>query len=249
MSHLIVWFLSPLTLALLLATLAFVLAMRGRRRAAWILAGVGFFILYVGSMPLTAGALRASLERAYPETLIDQLPTADAIVVLGGAIRSPDTMRRYASLDEGSSRLWHAARLYHAGKAPFIVASGGYDPALGDRPEAYAMAEFLEALGVPKDALRLETTSRTTRENARETAKLLGGGHSLRILLVTTASHMPRARATFEAQGFKVIPAAADYEGVPVRGWERWAPDAGALTGTGRALKEWVGRWALAVLG
>lgn len=70
------------------------------------------------------------------------------------------------------------------------------------------MTRWAERLGVSKNALVGEDQSRTTYENAMETRRLLG---PVSILLVTSASHLPRATALFSKQGFKVTPAPCDF--------------------------------------
>jgi uncharacterized SAM-binding protein YcdF (DUF218 family) len=59
------------------------------------------------------------------------------------------------------------------------------------------------------------------------------------------ALHMPRAMALFAAQGLQAIPAPTDFEAIqlPPPGVLAWLPEAQALDGSGRAMKEIVGRW------
>lgn len=106
------------------------------------------------------------------------------------------------------------------------------------------MQAVLASLGVPLAAMVLEERSRNTRENARFSAAVLLPQGRARVLLVTSALHMPRAVALFEAQGFAVLPAATDHTGRSPPGALGWLPDAGALEGSGSALKELVARWA-----
>jgi uncharacterized SAM-binding protein YcdF (DUF218 family) len=152
--------------------------------------------------------------------------------------------RLYPDLKAAGDRVWHAARLYRAGKAPLIVLSGGtVNP--GEMPEALAMRQFLGDLGVPASALLLESRSQTTTENAADTARLLQQRGIRTILLVTSALHMRRARGLFERAGLQVIPAPTDYE-VVHRPWRVLdvVPDTEALDGSARAIKEIVGRLA-----
>ena len=62
------------------------------------------------------------------------------------------------------------------------------------------MQLFLGALGVPQSVFMLESRSRSTRENAVNSAVMLRERGMNRILLVTSARHMPRARALFECR-------------------------------------------------
>jgi uncharacterized SAM-binding protein YcdF (DUF218 family) len=142
----------------------------------------------------------------------------------------------------GADRVWHAARIYRAGKAPLILLSGGSDRDLDTTSEAAAMQVFLRDLGVPDAAMLLEEHSRTTHENAVNSAELLNARGIRRILLVTSALHMRRAVLEFEGQGLTVIPATTDVEAVAMPLTPlRLLPDADALAGSARAFKELAG--------
>jgi uncharacterized SAM-binding protein YcdF (DUF218 family) len=73
------------------------------------------------------------------------------------------------------------------------------------------MAEALEIMGVPRNVMILEDSSRNTYENAVESRRVLSDTGNIRILLVTSAIHMPRAVRLFERQGFEVVPAPTDF--------------------------------------
>jgi uncharacterized SAM-binding protein YcdF (DUF218 family) len=104
------------------------------------------------------------------------------------------------------------------------------------------MRTVLQDFGVPPSATLLEEASRNTRENATMTAALLRQRGIDRILLVTSALHMERARRHFVAEGLSVEPAPTDFEAVPeVEGVLRFLPDAESLLGSARAFKELVG--------
>ena len=107
------------------------------------------------------------------------------------------------------------------------------------------MLEFLTDLGVPKDRIVVEGQSRNTYENAREASELLAERGIERVILVTSALHMPRALATFRATQLDVVPAPTDFEVTTVgeRTLLDLLPDAEALQGSSRALKEYLGLW------
>ena len=67
----------------------------------------------------------ASLEQKFLPVPVHKSPQADAIVVLGGSVAIPDSPRLEVELTGTSDRILHAARLYRAGKAPLVVATGG----------------------------------------------------------------------------------------------------------------------------
>ena len=150
--------------------------------------------------------------------------------------------RPYPDLAQASDRVWHASRLYFAGKAERIILSGGKTPESGDDSEARAMRIFLINLGVPDKAIQLEEGSESTATNARLTYDLLSKEKISEIILVTSALHMPRARMIFQRAGFKVVSAPTDIEVIerPLR-LVQFLPDAEALSGSGRAMKEILG--------
>jgi uncharacterized SAM-binding protein YcdF (DUF218 family) len=234
---------SPLGSALVLALLALLLGAWHRRRWALGLGSAAFVWLWLWSLPVASDWLLGQIEAPYPVVPVQALPAVQAIVVLGGAMRAATLAQPLPGLNAASDRVWHAARLYHAGKAPLLVLSGGTDARVNLTSEAQAMHVLLLDLGVPDASMLLEGNSRTTQENARFTAALLQQRGIQHILLVTSALHMRRAISHFEATGLRVTPAATDYAARAVPGLLGWLPDAGALEASSRGLKEVVGLW------
>jgi uncharacterized SAM-binding protein YcdF (DUF218 family) len=198
------------------------------------------------SVPRNSEMLRQSLENRYAVESEAALPNADAIVVLGGGgytwINRPGV-----TLDGLKySRLAQGARLYRAGRAPRVILSGGGE---GGRTEARNMARGMEKFGVPRAALLLEERSNDTTTNARYTAELARRHGVHRILLVTSAVHMPRASLLFRRTGVEVVEVPVP-EPMLGSGWaDRWLPSPRALWRSGRALKEYAGLLALCVGG
>ena len=120
----------------------------------------------------------------------------------------------------------------------------------GSLTPAEEMASILMMLRVPPEALWLETESRNTYENALYTQEILDQKGIEKIILVTSAQHMPRSVGLFEKQGLEVVPAPTDYA-VTERGWAHlWEPDlitqvfnllpkAGNLAATTSVMKEY----------
>lgn len=252
------WLVSPLPLALGLWLAAGLCLALHRRRWAIGLAAIGFVGLWLASTPLAAQALTGSLEARYPALRIEATPAADAIVVLGGALAGAAPPRRPTfGLGPAAGRVWHAAMLYRAGKARWIVAAAGDRPEFDEQQiEAEAIAQMLVALGVPPSAIRLETRSRNTRENAENVRSVLQGLGARRVLLVTSAQHMPRAVTTFTKTwtSFKpdIVPVPADIQVTKPVEFGRigmWLPTPDALVSVTKALKEFAGLLALAIIG
>jgi uncharacterized SAM-binding protein YcdF (DUF218 family) len=248
----------PLGLACLLLLALLVL----RRRPRWVL-GLGvaaLLLLWLGGNRLVSMALVRSLEWQYLPPA--ELPQAPVIVLLGGGEEPAAWPQPHAGLNDAGERMVYAASLYQQGAAPHVLVSGGIvgvdGPAV--QPGAEVMAELLQVMGVPEEAVWLEGRSRNTYENAVETKKLLDAQDNQqdnqegnrRIILVTSALHMPRSQAIFARQGFEVIPAPTDYN-VTQADWGYYLtpdpaiqvfnlfPSAEALDFTMRAMKEYIG--------
>jgi uncharacterized SAM-binding protein YcdF (DUF218 family) len=238
-------FLDPLVLAIVLLVCSF-LVRKQRPRVFQITYVVSVLFLLIAGCPTVEGWLTGSLEDQYPDAGADSYPPAQAIVVLGGTVHVPSMVHHASGIIDPSDRLLMALRLYHAGKAPVVILSGGNNPLVGKIPEhseAEVMRLLLVEWGIPDAAIQVEGGSINTRENALFSHQLLARGGIGRIILVTSAIHMPRAAAAFRKVGFEVVAAPADFE----TGWQkssvifRWIPAADALVGSNRAIREWLG--------
>ncbi|MCB1679664.1 MAG: YdcF family protein [Halioglobus sp.] len=230
----------PLSQALLLCLAGLLLLLLRRERAAFVAGLLGVGWLYLCSTALVADLLMAQLERAYPPRALALTPSADAIVLLGGGVRGATHGDALADLNPQADRLVYATALYQAGRAPVILATGGNRP--GARPEAEMTRDILRVMGVPDAAILLETRSRDTHDNAVYSAALLRARDMRRVLLVTSAFHMRRAQALFEAQGLEVIPAPTDYQRLAVPpAVPPWLPGVENLARSTHALHELLG--------
>lgn len=257
----ITWMLSPLGLWLVCIALAQCGLIRHQSVRQWIW-GFGCAQLLFWSLPAVSDRILGVLEKqALALQQVHPLPSqpVDAIVVLGGGLEPAyDGIRSKPDLGDGADRMWVAADLYHRGIAPRVLASGGgFSPDSEKHTEAEGMSVLMQAFGVPSHALLQEGTSRTTFENALNTAQVLQRlaphrnleTQPWKIALVTSGFHMIRAHALFSRAGFEVYPVVADvrvtFEGRP--GWE-WLPKSGSLDRSTLAIKEWLGRLQLHVL-
>ena len=240
------FFINPVTMALLAGIAGFLLSRLGRGRfrqaGPWLVAAA-LGLVWLASTNAAVCLLGLPLERPYLASQTPgSLPAADAIVLLGGGISKSEALA-YPDMADGCDRVWHAARLYRAGKAPLVVVSGRNDLA--------AAVPLLLDLGVPREAILVDNDSRNTYENSRFTERLLkeSGIESPSALLVTSAWHMPRALGNFSRTSLRVVPAAADFKATSVRsgcsGLLDWiVPYPEALFITSQLEKEWIGRFA-----
>ncbi|WP_417522040.1 YdcF family protein [Marinobacter sp.] len=241
-SKLAIALISPLGASLFGGLLALFLSLLGRRRFAFWLGALALVWLWFWSLPVASNWVRGYLENQYPPLALAAVPAAGAVVVLGGGVSPAGHGEPFPNLESGADRVWHGARLFQAGKAPLVLLTGGSDPDHSATSEAEAMRRFMVDLGVPGQAMVLEERSRNTSQNAEYSAEILAEQGVNRILLVTSAYHMPRAKGLFEAQGLEVVPAATDHEVVSRPLWRNLLPETGALDGNSRVMKEIVGR-------
>ena len=234
----------PPGLNLLLLLLALACWWRYRRLAIG-LAVCSILLLAALSLPRVSQVLLGSLERPYPAIAPERVRReAQAIVVLGGGRYPRAAEFGGADLLNAPAlvRVRYGAYLHRETGVPLLVTGGRVDPAAAEA-EADIMARSL------RDHFNvaprwLETRSRTTRENAVYSAKLLAEAGVTRIALVSHALHMHRAVEEFSRQGLTVLPAPTAYfSHVPARGWLAFFPSARALHHSRMALHEWLGYW------
>ncbi|MEO0768002.1 MAG: YdcF family protein [Cyanobacteria bacterium J06649_4] len=248
LSKLLPLFIYPLGLSTLLMGLGLVWLWKHPRRASGAIA-LSLFILFFSSNPAVSSTFVSTLEQQYlpPEPM----PTADAILVLGGATAPQLKPRPWVEVSEAGDRILYGARLYNQGRAPKLILSGGRIPWRGGSgaSEADDMKEIAMAMNVPEADILLEGKSLNTRQNAVNTQVILQAESIDSVLLVTSAVHMPRSVAIFKKLGINVIPAPTDYL-VPTENAGDITlegrilgllPDAGAIYHFTRALKEYVG--------
>jgi uncharacterized SAM-binding protein YcdF (DUF218 family) len=232
----------PPGVLLLLLLLGWWLRRRAPRLAAFCFVS-GFAGLWLMSLPVVVEWTARLVERepALAETRWAQLAEqAGAIVVLGAGREQSDPawggdQPGYIALE----RLRYAARVARASGLP-VLTSGGLH--YGQPPsEAMLGAEVLQRdMGLP--TRWLEERSRTTWENAVYSAEMLRASGIERVVLVTSASHMPRSRWCFEQNGIEVIAAPVGFMGVPNgRPFNGWLPEAKAFWQNGMLLNEVVG--------
>ncbi|MDJ0571695.1 MAG: YdcF family protein [Pleurocapsa sp. MO_192.B19] len=249
LSKLLPLFVYPLGLSCLLLLVALWLFWR-RSRWTFVPILVAFLILVTTGNVRFSNNLVKSLEWKYLPS--ENLPLAEAIVVLGGATRNDEPPRIIPDMSDRGDRLLYAAKLYKDGVAPLIILTGGRIQWYGgESSEARSMATILELMGIPRDVMILESRSLNTYENAVYTKEILNQKNIKQILLVTSATHMPRSLAIFKKQGINAIPAPTDFMISERNLIENqfstesrilsYIPDTESLDRTTQALKEYIG--------
>ncbi|MEO1429766.1 MAG: YdcF family protein [Cyanobacteria bacterium J06632_19] len=209
LSKLLPLFFYPLGFACICSFLAFLLIWKRPRMAAFFMA-LALFVLLFSSNAWVSRFLVRSLE--WQNIPLAEIPTAEAIVVLGGATKSAYQPRTNVDLSEAGDRVLYAAQLYREEKAPLIIVSGGrIHWRGGGTPESEDIAKLLVFMGVKQQDILQDPDSLNTYQNAVNVKKILLERNINRILLVTSAMHMPRSLAIFKHQEIEAIPTPTDF--------------------------------------
>jgi uncharacterized SAM-binding protein YcdF (DUF218 family) len=229
----------PSDIAAALAAFGVVLLFTRFRLTGRALATLGVALLLVAGLTPLGNALMLPLEQRFPPWDASRgAPTG--IIVLGGAISATCGA---PSLNESAERItatvalarqYPQARIVYSGGNASLVLAGGVE-------SDYAI-ELFESLGIARSRIVAERQSRNTIENAEFSKELIQPKPGERWLLVTSASHMPRAIGAFRRAGFPV-------EAYPVDWRTRGPIDlvlpfdsvTAGLSRTDTAAHEWIG--------
>jgi uncharacterized SAM-binding protein YcdF (DUF218 family) len=199
----------------------------------------------VASLPATANRLIGWLESFYPALKISEAGPADAIVVLGGILGPKAAPGYVTNWSESSERYDGGVALLRAGRARVLLFTGARMP--WEKRAKTLEGEDLRAIavsqGVPAEQILVTREISNTREEARAVAEMARVRGWKKIIVVTTAWHMPRAARLFRSAGVDIIPFPVDYRCDQVRALAAvdFLPKADALGMTETALRECYG--------
>lgn len=236
------WILSPLSW-LLVAVLLFVSGVMLPHRRRWLLwlGGIGMLASVVVMMPIVANRLVGWLEEMpeQPRMCVARPPDV-AVVLAGGVDRFARSKEDVSVLSiDSRRRAEKAVAWWRAQPGRQLVVSGGSRSRRGIA-QATLIAGYMQWLGVPAGAIRTETESLDTWQNARNVAAMRPAVPG-EVVLVTSAMHMRRAQYSMRKAGFTTCALGADWRYVPFRRMSYLVPDSGGLEKSEAALHEIVG--------
>jgi uncharacterized SAM-binding protein YcdF (DUF218 family) len=134
-----------------------------------------------------------------------------SVVVLGGYCSYSQEANR-TRFNQSADRLMQALLVWQRQDSSMLIISGGSANVLiKERPEGAVVYQALKQMGFDTVRIRVDSLSRNTYENGVETASIVQANSlSKRIVLVTSAWHMPRAMRCFAKLGFDVEPLSTD---------------------------------------
>ena len=203
----------------------------------------GVIILVILSMPIVSDKLIAYLESDYELIKPSKVESADAVVVLSGMVKTIQTKN---GLDyewgEAADRIFAGIDLFKSNKAPVLILTGGKLPWSIGVPEGEYLRDVAIDLGVPKKDILLTENVENTDQEAKAIKKILLLDNP-KVILVTSAFHMPRAQLVFEAAGINVIPFPVDFIiGAEKLTFMSFIPSAGSFASTSFFVREIIGR-------
>lgn len=229
------WILSPIGMFFISLAIAWLLRYKCCRKTSLCLVIVSSVLLWLFSCSCFTWLIGVPLEKSCGSSCVlnfETIPNADAIVLLGGGVSAHEKCGAL-EMASGSDRVLMAAKLWKAKKAKIITLSGN--------GVKISTLPLLKELGVDEASCMFFEEPRNTEEESKM-IKSLG---AKKILLVTSAWHMPRARMMFERRGFDVVVCPTDFEAHC--SWERelnigdFFPNGDSLNRNSYIFKELIG--------
>ena len=177
-------------------------------------AALGWFII-AGFSPLGL-LLMKPLENRFAGKSVAALPSNAFIAVLGGAERiGASRMAQRSEYNAHADRIIGGAELAVALPTSELAIVGGVTYPGSTLRDVDVVQRTWLALGIAPERIRLVGATKDTCTNANGVAKATRRP----VILVTSAFHMPRSVACFQAAGLKPLPFPVDYETPPIDGW------------------------------
>lgn len=233
-------FLSPVTIVIFFILMGLILKR-------YFLVYLAIFLLLLGSLPIVASGLVKYLEANQACLSLDEMKTADAIVVLGGMLTSVQTTQGVGFEWIDPDRFFKGVELALANKAHYLIFTGGKFPWDKNRiSEGDFLYQKALSYGVPRNRILVTKSVQNTGDEAIAVKELFikhPEAEDKKIILVTSAFHMERAAKLFERGGLKVIPCPVDFK-ADISGFTpmSFMPNAFALKDTEFSLREIMGR-------
>jgi uncharacterized SAM-binding protein YcdF (DUF218 family) len=171
---------------------------------------IALILLIILSLPIVSRQLIKFLEQGYTLISPNNVDTADTVIVLSGMIRTiKQNNEIYYEFSDAVDRVFAGIELLKLNKAQKIILTRGKLPWSLGIPEGEFLAQFVKSQGINKNQVILTEVVQNTNDEAIAVSKILP--KNSKIILVTSAFHMPRAKTVFENQNLKVIPYAVDF--------------------------------------
>ena len=220
-----------------------------RKKNRFVYSAICFLIFF--SNGVFSNTLWRLLEYPWKRLDYSLVDPSDGIVVLsGGGISLPPENIKIIEWND-PDRFFAGIDLYNAGKSNRLIFTGGINPLVsGLPPEGDIYIREAISLGIPKKDLFTTYPVYNTLQEAKAIKKLLNDEilkSQKRIILVTSAFHMRRAKRVFESEGISVLPYPVDFKAdnsffSTLRNPLMWVPQSSSLNKSTKAIREIIGR-------
>lgn len=227
---------NPLSIGLLITFVGLTALYLERLRAAKQLLSLSFVWIALVSYGPVSDMLVRALEQSYP-ALIETPVGIDYILVLGNGHKSDAALPISSQVSATAlKRLNEGVRHYYRLPGSKLIVSG-YNGLYDPNTHAAMQKKMALSLGVDADDIIMFETAKDTVEEAMMMKKIVG---EKPFILVSSATHMPRAYKIFTSLGLNPIAAPTDYYAVGESEWVQM-PDGSALQGSEKAFHEYYG--------
>ena len=220
-----------------------------RKKTKFVYSAIIFLIVF--SNGFFSNTLWKLLE--YPWKRLDYsfVDSSDGIVVLSGnGIRLPSVNKKIIEWND-PDRFLAGIDLYKANKSKRLIFTGGINPLVkGLPPEGDIYIKKAVSMGIPKKDLFTTFPVTNTFQEAKAIKKLLNNeipAGQKKIILVTSAFHMNRAKRVFEREGIIVQPYPVDFRNNKINSSLlnplMWIPKSSSLDRSTFAMRELIGRF------
>ena len=203
---------------------------------------IGIIILILSSLPIISNKFIAYLEKDYQPIEISEIENVDAIVVLSGMIRviGDEENLKYEFTDS-VDRFFAGLDLFNNNKSPILILTRGKMPWSLGIAEGEYLKELAIKYGVSEENIILTDEVQNTDQEAKAIKEILT--EDAKIILVTSAFHMPRAEKVFKAANINLIPYPVDFQNSKSKTTMMdFIPSAGSLFDTSHFVREMIGR-------
>ena len=229
-------FVLPIMLVIILILIGLI---KNKKKLIYIAIG----LLYIMSTPIFSNNFFKLVEGSEYRKPISTIESADAIVVLSGML-GINELEDSTYIEWGDpDRFFGGIALIKAGKAQKLIFTGGKMPwDKVKKTEGEVLKEFAISNGIPSEKIMVTKDVENTADEAVAVKELISS--SKRIILVTSAFHMYRAKKLFEKEGFIVNPYNVDYKTSQNKdiGIMDFLPSSGNLELTETGIREIIGR-------
>lgn len=235
--------LPPGLFVVLLLAVGIYLLLRSNKAVGILLLSLSIFI-YLLSIEPVKDKLLLPLEDMYPTFTNNDNISKSLIVVLGGGVydRSPENGFKASVMPEPLKRLMYAYLLFKHRNADILVSGGRVFKSSDILSESEAMRDMLLELGVDRNRIILDTKSLDTYENIFNAKNIVQNSVYDKVILVTSAYHMPRVMFLSEKVGLDAIPAPTDFKTDRTEySFDSFFPKMGYLYDSYKALHEYLG--------